>query len=105
MRIKRSYSTSRAAWNDISERFNVKPSQVIAKHSSKAWMWVPKKGSGLTLLKPGENKAGKIIKNKKKSKSKSKKQSSRKLTKNIDLCENIKSALNDDSVKEIVIRK
>lgn len=108
MRLKKSFSTARDAWSDIASKLNIKPSEVTAKHSDKAWIWIPKKSSKFTLLKPGETKSGKMVKpnsKKKKSSKKSSKTKIKKLTKDLNLCSNIKSALNDPQVGEIIIKK
>ncbi len=106
MRRKSSYKTSKAAWMDISSKEKIKPSDVKAKHSTKAWIWIPKKSSKFTLMKPGENKKGKIIKNKSK-KSKSKKNTRTVTTsrKDFEMCKNIDNALKDKHVKKIIINK
>jgi len=104
IRRKSVFKTSRAAWKDISDKLNIKPSQVKAKHSSKVWMWIPKKNSGFVLLKPGEKKSGKS-KRKTTSKSIKRGKSVKTSRKKKDLCQNIKNALNDPLVSEIIIKK
>ena len=107
LRLKSKFKTSSSAWKDIASRLKIKPAQVTAKHSTKAWIWLPKNNSGFVLLRPGETKSGKIIKNKSKSKNKSKKKTVRVTTsrKDFDMCKNIDNALKNPNVSEIIIKK
>lgn len=56
MRPKSRFSSARAAWKDIDDKTGVKPSQVRSKHTAKAWMWVPKSGSGVSIKKNSSKK-------------------------------------------------
>jgi len=103
MRRKSVHKTSNAAWKDIASKSKVKPSQVIAKHTSKAWMWIPKKNSNLKFMKPGQKKGGSTSKSKtKKSKNKVTVKTSRK---DFDMCKKIDDALKNKNVKQIIIKK
>lgn len=111
MRRKSLFKTAKAAWKEISSNIDIKPSQVIASHTQKAWMWTPKKNSGFIFLKPGTlkgktkkqiKKAIKKITKENKSKGKITVKTSRK---DFDMCKNIDNALKNPNVSKIIIQK
>lgn len=106
MRRKSVHSTAKSAWKDISSKLNIKPSEVIAKHTSKAWMWKPKPKSKFIFLAPGEKKSGSTSKSKKSRTKKSKNKVTVKTSrKDFDMCKKIDDALKNKNVKEIIIKK
>lgn len=100
LRRKSVHSTSKKAWLDIIQKLKIKPSQVTANHTSKAWMWKPKKNCPFVFMNPPKNK----------SKTSSKKSSKKKVTvktsrKDFDMCKKIDDALKNKNVKQIIIKK